>query len=68
MNIERLIDAGEHVVVLGYSRGHVRAKGNEFEVSVAHVWAMQNGRATRFEAYIDTPKMLAALGDYLRDV
>ncbi len=60
---ERLIDDEEgHVVQIGRTRGRVRATGNEFDVPETHVWTVEDGRVTRFESYIDTPKMREALG------
>jgi ketosteroid isomerase-like protein len=29
--------------------------------SIFHVWTVRDGRVSRFEAYIETPAMLAAL-------
>jgi len=61
VEVERLIDAGEHVVAMGWTRGTVRATGAAFDVPVAHVWKVRDGRLLRFYAYIDNAKMLAAL-------
>jgi ketosteroid isomerase-like protein len=30
-------------------------------VAIVHVWTVRDGRVSRFEAYIETPAMLAAL-------
>ena len=62
VTVERLIDAGDHVVALGRTRGHTRARGAAFDVAIAHVWTVRDGRAARLEAYIDTPAMREALG------
>ncbi len=61
VEVERLIDAGEHVVALGWTRGTVKATGVAFDVPVAHVWQVRDGQLLRFQPYIDNPKMLAAL-------
>jgi ketosteroid isomerase-like protein len=58
---ERFIDAGDRVVQVDYTRGKARATGNEFDVPEVHIWTLENGKVIRFEAYIDNPKMLAAL-------
>jgi uncharacterized protein len=55
------IDAGDHVVALGRTRGTVNANGAAFDVRVAHVWTVKDGKVTRVEYYIDDPVMLAAL-------
>ncbi len=54
-------DEEDHVVVFGRSRGKVRATGREFDVAAVHVWTMRDGKAVRFESYVDTPKMREAL-------
>lgn len=54
-------DEEDHVVVFGCSRGKVRATGRDFDVAAVHVWTIREGKAVRFESYIDTPKMREAL-------
>lgn len=62
-------DEAGHVVAVGHTRGRVRATGREFEVPVVHVWTIREGKAVKFEAYIDTAEMRVALGlvTYLTD-
>jgi ketosteroid isomerase-like protein len=60
--LDGFIDAGDHVVALGRSSGTVNANGAAFDVRVAHVWTVQDGRVTRVEYYIDLPAVRAALG------
>lgn len=59
---EEMFEAGDQVVVIGRTRGTVNASQAPFDVRIVHVWTVHAGKATRFEAYIDTPEMLAALG------
>jgi uncharacterized protein len=61
VTIEHVIDAGEHVVVTGWTRGTVNATGAAFEVPVAHVWTVQDGKAVHVRYCIDNPTMRAAL-------
>lgn len=58
---DRFIDAGDHVVALGRTRGRVRATGAAYDVPIAHVWTVVDGRVTRVRYCIDNPTMLAAL-------
>lgn len=58
---DQFVDSGDHVVAVGHTRGRVRATGKEFEVPAVHVWTLRNGKTVRFEAYIDNPRMIAAL-------
>ncbi|HYH13408.1 MAG TPA: nuclear transport factor 2 family protein [Thermomicrobiales bacterium] len=60
---ERYIaDEDGHVIAIGHTRGHVIATGEPFDVPEVHLWTVENGKVTRFESYIDTGKMRAALG------
>jgi uncharacterized protein len=61
VEMEEFVEAGERVVAIGHTRGHVRANNQEFDVRAVHVWTVRDGKVLRFEAYIDTPKMLEAL-------
>ena len=49
-----IIDAGDTVVVLGKYSGKYKATGKSFEANFAHVWKMQDGKATQFIQYVDT--------------
>ena len=58
---EALFAAGDHVVQTGRTRGTVRANGAPFDIPEVHVWELRDGRIVRYQSYIDTPAMLAAL-------
>jgi ketosteroid isomerase-like protein len=58
---EEFVEADDRVLAIGYTKGRVKANGKEFNVRIVHVWTLKDGKAVRFEAYIDTPKMLQAL-------
>jgi ketosteroid isomerase-like protein len=62
IEMERLIDAGDHVVAVGRTTGKARSTGLEFDVPLVHVWRFRDGRVSRFEAYTDNATMLGALG------
>jgi uncharacterized protein len=55
-------DEDGHVVQIGHTRGTVRGTGARFEVPETHVWTVEDGKVKRFESYVDTAKMRAALG------
>ena len=61
VEMEELVESGDRVVAIGHTRGRVRANQREFDVRAVHVWTLKDGKVIRFEAYIDTPKMLEAL-------
>ncbi|MDX2167936.1 MAG: nuclear transport factor 2 family protein [Deltaproteobacteria bacterium] len=59
--LERCIDAGDHVVAIGRTQGTVNATGRAFDVPVAHVWHLREGRVLSVQFCIDNPTMRAAL-------
>lgn len=61
VEVEEVISAGDHVVVIARTRGTARASGKAFDIRAVHVWTVRDGSIRRFEAYIDTPAMLSAL-------
>jgi ketosteroid isomerase-like protein len=56
------VPAGRHVAVYGKLRGHAVASEKEFDLNFVHLWQVTDGKIDRFEAFIDTPAMLTALG------
>lgn len=56
------IAAGEEVAVTGRFRGTARASRTVFDVEMVHVWTVQRGKVSRWEACVDTPAMCEALG------
>ena len=61
VTVERFVDAGEHVVAIGWTRGTLNATGAAFEVPIAHVWTIRDGKAVHVRYCIDHPTMRAAL-------
>lgn len=59
--IERLIEAGNQVAVVGHARGTVRANGCTFDVPLVHLYELRGHRVVRAAILIDTPAMLQAL-------
>lgn len=59
--IERFIDAGDNVVVIGRTQGTVNATGVRYNVPITHVWTIEDDEVTRVRYYIDNPTMLEAL-------
>lgn len=57
-----LYGAGDHAVQFGRTAGTVNATGAAFDIDEMHLFTIRDGRVVRFEAYIDTPAMLSALG------
>jgi ketosteroid isomerase-like protein len=59
----RVRSPGKHVAVYGKLRGKANATRKEIDVDIVHLWQVENGGINRFEAFIDTPGMLTALGN-----
>ena len=59
--MERCWEAGDAVVVVGHTRGKVRASGKSFDLPAVVIWKIRNGKIVSFEPFIDTPAMLEAL-------
>lgn len=51
---DEFIDAGDTIVVLGEYSGKYKATGKSFQAKFAHVWKINEGKATRFTQYVDT--------------
>ena len=66
VEIERLMDAGERVVVIATLRGRGRGSGADVERRQGYVWTIRAGKAVRFEWFNDPAKAMDAAG--LREV
>jgi hypothetical protein len=62
LEIERYLDAGDHVVAIGRTRGTVLSNGRPFDVPLAHVWEVRDGIILSFRPFIDNPTMARSLG------
>lgn len=63
VDVERMWEAGNAVIVVGRTRGRVRDSGKAFDVSIVHIWTIRNRKVVSFESFIDTPEMLRALAN-----
>ena len=62
VEVERMIDAGDKIAVVGRTIGKARKTKLEFDIPIVHIWTMCEGQVICFEPYIDNATMLAALG------
>jgi len=44
VTVERFIDSGDRVVAIGRTAGTANATGKTFEVPIAHVWTLADGK------------------------
>ena len=61
--VESLLDAGDHVVALGYYSGTHRRTGRRFRARMVHIWRVADGLAVEFEQVVDSALMNAAALD-----
>jgi hypothetical protein len=59
--IERLIDGGERIAVIGRAYGSIKSTGRSFDVQIMHLWKFQSGFAVRLEIVLDVPTMQTQL-------
>ncbi|HEX7278306.1 MAG TPA: fatty acid CoA ligase family protein [Solirubrobacterales bacterium] len=61
MDLEKFIDAGEEIVILGLWRAAARRTGVSLEVPIAMRWGFRDGLVCRYQSYIDTATIQAAI-------
>ena len=54
--------AGDSVVVEARYTGTYKATGKSMDAQVCHVWDVKDGKATRFQQYMDTAKLCEVMG------
>jgi ketosteroid isomerase-like protein len=59
---EEFISAGDTVIVLGTWRGRAKATGTRVEARFAHVLQFRDDRLVRHRNYVDSAKLMEALG------
>jgi ketosteroid isomerase-like protein len=60
---DEFIDAGDTVIVLGHVTGKNKESGKELKTPFVHVWRMDDGKAKRVQALLDTHEVLEAMKD-----
>ena len=58
---DEFIDAGDTVIVLGHLTGKHKESGKELKSPFVHVWRMDDGKAKRVQALVDTHEVLEAM-------
>ena len=54
ITVNRIVGLGETVVMEGRYSGSGKASGRPLDAQVAHVWDFKDGKAVRFQQYVDT--------------
>jgi len=62
IDIERLLDGGNVVVMQGYYVAKGKETGKSVRAAVAHVLEVSDGKIVRFDQYVDSATINAILG------
>lgn len=56
-----VIEAGDHVVWTGRTKGIVKTTGHSFDAAFVHVWRLRDEKIVGFQPYVDYPSMKGSL-------
>ena len=62
VDVERLIDAGNVVVMQGHYVGKGKATGKSVRAAVAHILEISDGKIVRFDQYVDSATINPIIG------
>jgi len=62
LDVERLIDVGDEVVVLLYQRGRIKGRTDTIEQPIGYEWQLRNGKAVRVQVHFSWEAALEAVG------
>ena len=62
IDVERLIDAGNVVVMQGHYVGKGKATGKSVRAAVAHILEIVDGKIVRFDQYVDSATINPIIG------
>jgi ketosteroid isomerase-like protein len=54
VRVDEIFSADDRVVALGHYDGVYKANGRRFRAQVAHIWTLADGKAVKFQQYVDT--------------
>ncbi|HEU0174713.1 MAG TPA: nuclear transport factor 2 family protein [Blastocatellia bacterium] len=53
VKVDEIFGADDKVVALGFYNGVRKASGKRFQAQLAHIWTLANGKAVKFQQYVD---------------
>ena len=62
IHIDKLHDAGDHVIVEGRFTGTYKPTGRCIDAQLCHVLAFRHGKLTHFQQYVDTSQLQRVMG------
>jgi uncharacterized protein len=54
VEVDEIFEMDGRVVALGHYRGRYRGQTKDFRTQVAHIWTVRDGKAVKFQQYVDT--------------
>src|SRR5258707_1011609 len=57
VTIERIINGGDRIAVIGRTHGIIKGTGGSFDAPIMHLWALKDALAVRLEIVLDVPVM-----------
>ena len=61
--VEEMFEAGDHVIVIGRSRGKIKSSGRPYDVRLVDMCRVRDGKLLSLDIYTDTPAFLQALAE-----
>jgi ketosteroid isomerase-like protein len=58
VELDDIVAERDRVVAMGRAHGRLRSAGDT-EYGFVHAWTLRDGRAVRFDEYVDPPELLA---------
>ena len=62
LDVEKAIDAGDHVVALVYQRARIKGTGDRIEQPIGYDWEVRDGKGARVQVYFTWEEALEAAG------
>ena len=63
ITVNRIVGLGDTAVMEGRYTGSGKASGRPLDAQVAHVWDFKDGKAVRFQQYVDTAQLQQVLDE-----
>ena len=60
IDVDAIFGDGDRVCMVGWYKGTWKATGKAFKANAAHIWTVQDGKATRFFQAVDTANIMEA--------
>ena len=62
IHVKSVYGAGDSVIVEARYSGTYKPTGKSIDAQACHVWDVKNGKVSKFQQYVDTAQLQAAMG------